>query len=81
MKRIPAKVVKVIPSKIERDTFNGKVYEIGNYVIVQEIASGRLHTLINGSLNQAPFELRKVGQEGYVTWHRSASYSLPFFSK
>jgi hypothetical protein len=80
MERIPAIVVKVVPSKIETDHFNGKRYEVGNYVIVQEVESRQLHTLINGSMNQVPIQLRKVDTVGYITWHKSASFNLPFFA-
>ena len=80
MEKIPATVVKVVPSKIEEYGFNGKRYETGNLVIVQEIESGRLHTLLNRSLNQVPIELRQVGVRGFIEWCKSASYNLPFFS-
>jgi hypothetical protein len=80
MEKIPAIVVKVVPSKIEKDAFSGKRYEVGNYVLVQEIASGALHTFINGSINGVKPELRVVDTGGNITWQRSASYNLPFFS-
>ena len=80
MEKIPATVVKVLPSKIDTDPFNGKRYETGNYVLVQEIASGTLHTFINGSMNQVKPELRVVGTKGNIVWHSSASYNLPFFN-
>lgn len=80
MERIPAIVVKVVPSKVEVDSFSGKRYEVGNYVIVQEVASRQLHTFINGSMNQVPVELRRVNSVGFIVWHRSASYNLPFFT-
>ena len=80
MDRIPAIVVKVVPSKIEVEHFSGKRFEVGNYVIVQEVTSRQLHTFINGSMNQVPIELRKVDTVGFIVWHRSASYNLPFFT-
>ena len=79
MERIPAIVVKVVPSKIEVDSFSGKRFEVGDYVIVQEVTSRQLHTFINGSMNQVPLELRQVDQQGFIVWHRSVSYNLPFF--
>jgi hypothetical protein len=80
MEKIPATVVKVVPSKIEVEAFSGKRFEVGNYVVVQENDSKRLHTFINGSMNQIPIGLRTVGTEGFITWHKSVSYNLPFFS-
>ena len=80
MEELPAVVVKVVPSKVERDSFDGKRYETGNFVLVQEIASGALHTLINGSLNGVKPEWRVVGTKGNIVWHKSASFNLPFFS-
>lgn len=79
MERISAIVVKVVPSKIEVEHFSGKRFEVGNYVIVQEVTSRQFHTFINGSMNQVPVELRMVDTVGFITWHRSASYNLPFF--
>jgi hypothetical protein len=79
MEKIPAIVVKVVPSKIDVDPFDGKRYETGNSVVVQEVESRRLHTFLNGSMNQVSVGLRTVGTEGFITWLRSASYNLPFF--
>ena len=80
MERIPAIVVKVVPSKIEVEHFSGKRFEVGNCVIVQEVTSRQLHTFINGSMNQVSIELRRVNAVGFIVWHRSASYNLPFFN-
>ena len=57
-----------------------RFFEKGNYCVVKRLYDGQTYTLKNGSINQVPERLRKVGQTGFVGWMRSPSYSLPYFT-
>lgn len=70
-----AEVVEDVPSKIEKDDFTGKRFELGNYKVVRD-ESGEEHHLINGSINQTS---ARVGTKGKVVYRTGPTYGLWFF--
>ena len=80
MKPTPRKatVTKVVGSKTQRDSFTGKLFELGNYVEVMD-ETGELHIFHNGALDQVKMEDRVEGKQGTVSYETCASFGLWFF--
>jgi hypothetical protein len=78
--KVKAKIFKIYPSDIRKDTISGKRYEHGSYIVVEVLdtkAGWVQHYNFNFGQWGAPPKDIAIGKEGYLQWTNFGNYHGP----